>query len=511
MKLLLAVVLLLAVPVAAGAYVAPGATIVSASLELREQGDEASSAPDISADGRYVVFETRARNLFGPDFSDPARRALRGRRDAARDRDRAARAGRARRPRRRRRRPCGCAARATRRCPPTAATSRSRPRQRLVPADINGNIDVYVRDMDAGAYELVSARDGSAVPGELRRARSRHAAAQPGRRRQPRRGDLGRRRPRAVPHGRHRLGPAGPRLADHAAVPALRARALDAADAARHAAGGQLAAGPGRRRERRRRAQRGRHDGRLARPARRPADALPRRRVRRRVGVLLPLAPHRGRPGRADAPDHGCGRARGAGLHDLRSAAGRRQRAAPARSAIASRRSTGITSTLPALSADGLRVAFTTGAPPRPSVLGVGARPVGDRHDAGALAHRGERRAHARGHQPRSAPTRPRSARWRSRRTGAGRRSRPRARASCCRALRLVDTPTTVPGLEELYVIDLEPRARVERGCARRRAATPTPASLPRSRSPTADGGSRSPPARTTCSSATPTSARTSS
>ena len=56
----------------AGAYVAPGATLVSASLTLREQGDDASGQADLSSDGRYVVFSTTARNLFPPDIADPA-------------------------------------------------------------------------------------------------------------------------------------------------------------------------------------------------------------------------------------------------------------------------------------------------------------------------------------------------------------------------------------------------------------------------------------------------------
>ena len=45
----------------------------------------------------------------------------------------------------------------------------------LVPADTNGNVDVYLRDMTRamtapGAYELVSARDGGDVAADMRRA-----------------------------------------------------------------------------------------------------------------------------------------------------------------------------------------------------------------------------------------------------------------------------------------------------------------------------------------------------
>jgi Tol biopolymer transport system component len=160
---LVALVVLLVVPVAAYAYVPPGATIVSASLELREQGDEASTNPDISADGRYVVFETRARNLFGPDFADPADAFYEGgvmRRDVASGRldlvapgdligsD-------------------GVVRRRGARNPSISADGRYvvfSTAEQLVASDTNGNIDVYLRDMQTGAYELISARDGGEVP-----------------------------------------------------------------------------------------------------------------------------------------------------------------------------------------------------------------------------------------------------------------------------------------------------------------------------------------------------------
>ena len=48
-----------------------GAEIVSASLERLEQGDERRQFATISKDGRYVAFQTRARNFFADDDPDP--------------------------------------------------------------------------------------------------------------------------------------------------------------------------------------------------------------------------------------------------------------------------------------------------------------------------------------------------------------------------------------------------------------------------------------------------------
>ena len=59
---------LLAVPAARGAW-NPGAEIVSASLQKLEIGDAATQFADIADGGRYVAFQTRARNLFSP--ADP--------------------------------------------------------------------------------------------------------------------------------------------------------------------------------------------------------------------------------------------------------------------------------------------------------------------------------------------------------------------------------------------------------------------------------------------------------
>lgn len=147
------------------AYVAPGASIVSASLQLREQGDDTSDQPDLSADGRYVVFHTTARNLFPADIADPPNAFYAGgvfRRDLVSGALELVALGDLRQE--------GLSE--------VLATGASTPSvsgdgryvafttgAALVPQDTNGATDVYVRDMtksrsDASAYELVSAKDG---------------------------------------------------------------------------------------------------------------------------------------------------------------------------------------------------------------------------------------------------------------------------------------------------------------------------------------------------------------
>lgn len=155
----------LAIPApAAYAYVAPGALIASASLTLREQGDDSSGVPDLSADGRYVVFRTTSRNLFPPEIKDPPGRHYRGgvfRRDlltgalelvalgdlltdaddtlVLRGADSPSVSGDGR----------------------YVSFSTAEP---LAPQDTNANVDVYVRDMATGGVELVSALDGGDAP-----------------------------------------------------------------------------------------------------------------------------------------------------------------------------------------------------------------------------------------------------------------------------------------------------------------------------------------------------------
>jgi hypothetical protein len=170
----LAIVLMLVAVPAAHAYVAPGATIVSASLERLEQGDDASSAPDISTDGRYVVFKTASRNLFPDTVADPPGAFYEGgifRRDLATGglelvvlgtvRDEASGEVRVR----------GAESPSVSADGRWVAFSTAEP---LAPVDDNDQIDVYVRDMSLApdapdAYELVSARDGGDAPARYER------------------------------------------------------------------------------------------------------------------------------------------------------------------------------------------------------------------------------------------------------------------------------------------------------------------------------------------------------
>ena len=66
-----ALALAVVLPATALAYVAPGATVLSASIERQEQGDDLTNAVTISGDGNYAVFQTRARNFFADDDPDP--------------------------------------------------------------------------------------------------------------------------------------------------------------------------------------------------------------------------------------------------------------------------------------------------------------------------------------------------------------------------------------------------------------------------------------------------------
>ena len=159
----------LAAPVAATAYYGEGATIVSASLERGEQGDDASQFAAVASGGRHVVFQTRARNFFADDDPDPPGQYRVGglfRRDLQTGaltlvaygdfRDEGSN---------------DLLARGAQN-PSVSADGRYvafSTAQKLLPADTNGNIDVYVRDMavptrDAGAFELVSAKSGGSVP-----------------------------------------------------------------------------------------------------------------------------------------------------------------------------------------------------------------------------------------------------------------------------------------------------------------------------------------------------------
>ncbi|MCW3065245.1 MAG: hypothetical protein JWN32_2417 [Solirubrobacterales bacterium] len=143
-----------------------GADIVSADPVRDEQGDDASTFAAVSGNGRYVAFSTRARNFFADDDPDPPgayrvggifRRDLQtgtlqivASGDVHSEADDSLLTRGAQRP-------------------SISADGRFvafSTAQALVPTDTNGAVDVYVRDMflqpnDPGAYDLVSARDGS--------------------------------------------------------------------------------------------------------------------------------------------------------------------------------------------------------------------------------------------------------------------------------------------------------------------------------------------------------------
>ncbi|MEX2105302.1 MAG: hypothetical protein WD810_00235 [Solirubrobacterales bacterium] len=153
----------------AGAFYGNGAQIVSADFDRLEQGDAATVFAAISADGRYVAIQTRARNFFADDDPDPPGQYRAGgifRFDLATKElekvadgdlfDEATNAF------------------VRRGASNPSISSEGRyvafaTAEPLVPADANDHVDVYVRDMTvpvggAGAYDLVSARDGGDVP-----------------------------------------------------------------------------------------------------------------------------------------------------------------------------------------------------------------------------------------------------------------------------------------------------------------------------------------------------------
>ena len=61
----------LAAPAACDASYGNGAQIVSADFDRLEQGDDATTFAAISADGRHVAIQTRARNFFADADPDP--------------------------------------------------------------------------------------------------------------------------------------------------------------------------------------------------------------------------------------------------------------------------------------------------------------------------------------------------------------------------------------------------------------------------------------------------------
>ena len=150
----------------------PGAEIVSARCRKLEIGDAATQFADIADDGRYVAFQTRARNLFDPADPGPDGYVRTGgifRRDMATGSLELVADGDLRFPTTPPTRPRGRSARAIRPSTPTGATSPSRPASAWSRATATTKLDVYVRDMavpirQPGAYDLVSARDGGEEP-----------------------------------------------------------------------------------------------------------------------------------------------------------------------------------------------------------------------------------------------------------------------------------------------------------------------------------------------------------
>ena len=275
----------LSVPATAIAFYGNGAQIVSADFQRLEQGDDATVFAAISADGRYVAIQTRARNFFADDDPDPPgqyraggvfrfdlqTRALEkvADGDLFRESDNAfLRRGASN--------------------PSISADGRYvafATAEPLLPADTNDNVDVYVRDMtipigSPGAYDLVSARDGGDTPASYGPPAVPFPGSNPG-------ADVS----RGVA-----ISADGQKVAFRTDAPsdlpasATRRRArrpdLPARPRRRHDDAGHRQTRPGhrrddrraRRRSARRGAQRRRDDRRLDRRQRARADALPRRR-----------------------------------------------------------------------------------------------------------------------------------------------------------------------------------------------------------------------------------------
>lgn len=147
--------------------------LVSVDNGRLEQGDGAAGAVDLSADGRWVVFQTAATNFFADDDADAPGTMRRGgifrfdrqsgRLELVADGDLLDEES-------------SLLLRRGASAPSVSGDGRwvvFSTAQRLVPQDDNDNIDVYVRDMSVplgadraggGAYVLVSARDGGDEP-----------------------------------------------------------------------------------------------------------------------------------------------------------------------------------------------------------------------------------------------------------------------------------------------------------------------------------------------------------
>ncbi|HEU4701387.1 MAG TPA: hypothetical protein VFS37_02815 [Conexibacter sp.] len=170
---LLAAAALLALAAPAAASWGPGAELASVDWGRLEQANGGSVAVDVSGDGRYVVFQTRASNFFADGDADPPGRVRQGgvfrydrvTREIAlvADGDQLDEQTGELLLR-------GAAAPSVSDDGRYVAFSTAQP---LVPQDGNDAIDVYVRDMAiplvadraaGGAFRLVSAKDGGDVP-----------------------------------------------------------------------------------------------------------------------------------------------------------------------------------------------------------------------------------------------------------------------------------------------------------------------------------------------------------
>jgi Tol biopolymer transport system component len=160
---------LLVLPAGASGHWGNGARILSGSLQRGEQADAGTQSVAISPDGRYVAFQTRARNLFPDSYVDPDGRYTQGglfRSDLETGALELIALGDARR--------VTDDALVTRGAQDPSISADGRyiafsTAYQLAPADTNPNLDIYVRDMsrpidDPAAFELASALDGTDSP-----------------------------------------------------------------------------------------------------------------------------------------------------------------------------------------------------------------------------------------------------------------------------------------------------------------------------------------------------------
>jgi hypothetical protein len=152
---------------AAAGFYGHGAQIVSAHFGRLEPADDATQYATVSADGRYVVFQTRARNFFADDDADPPGQFRAGgifrmdlqthQMELVADGGLSDEAG-----------PETLVVRGAQN-PSVSADGRYVAFStgfELTPGDANGHVDVYVRDMNVpirspGAFEIASAPTGS--------------------------------------------------------------------------------------------------------------------------------------------------------------------------------------------------------------------------------------------------------------------------------------------------------------------------------------------------------------